>query len=578
MKTLGLSFDYHDAAAALVVDGRLIAAETEERFTRVKHDARLPENAMAFCLAKAGLTPQALDCVVYYEQPIIKLDRILRDSAGLRENAPKLDHVIKTLVRNDRLFPEQRIAEALGISEKRIINVPHHLSHAASAYYGSGFDRAAVVTLDGVGEYETATLSVGQEGTLRPLKSQRLPDSLGLFYSAMTSFLGFEVNEGEYKVMGMAGFGQPVFFPQLMAFFQLDDTFGFRLDQDCFDFSTFTERLYTDKLIRLLGDPREPGAPFDTRPGAACESESRHFANVAASVQKVTEEVILHLVSKAIAQTHCKNVCMAGGVALNSLANARIKKELGVNLYVHPAAGDAGGAVGAAYLGQVQALSTKRQAVTSALLGKSYTDDEIRIAIRGVARARSRHFADMAPLIDHLATRLAEGAVIGWFQGAAEWGPRSLGARSILANPAIPGMQLRVNELVKFREPFRPFAPSVLSEQASVYFEVSDEVDETDPENFMLSVVPVRPAFRDRLPAITHVDGTARVHRVSERINPLFYRLLERVGRLTGIPMLLNTSFNLKGDPIVGSPEDAIATFGFCGLDALAIGGYVIEK
>ncbi len=578
MKTLGVSFDYHDAAAALVIDGKLVAAETEERFTRVKHDARLPRHAMAFCLEKAGLHPQDLNGVVFYEQPVVKLDRILEDATNLPASEQQLSAVIKTLVRKDKLFPEERLAAHLGISRKRISSVPHHMSHAASAYYCSGFDQATVITLDGVGEHETATLSLGKNGQLIKLRSQMLPDSLGLFYSAMTAFLGFEVNEGEYKVMGMAGFGQPDHFSSLMRLFQLQEPFGFALDQSYFDFSSFAQQLHSDRLISMLGEPRSPGTPFDTSPGSAVELQSRQFANIAASVQKVTEEVILHLVRQCIRITGCRNVCLAGGVALNSLANTRIKKEPGVKLYVHPAAGDAGGAVGAAFLQQAVSGLNARTKLTSSLLGNSFSDDEIRQAIRGKFAQQTRYFSDQEPMLDELAKRLADGEVIGWFQGSAEWGPRSLGARSILANPAFPGMQLKVNELVKFREPFRPFAPSVLCEKASIYFEVNQTVEPTDPENFMLSVVPVRETYRSQLPAITHVDGTARVHRVSREVNPLFYRLLEKVGLLTGIPMLLNTSFNLKGDPIVGTPEDAIATFGFCGLDTLAIGGYLINK
>lgn len=576
MKILGVSFDYHDAAAALLVDGRIIAAETEERFTRKKHDPSMPIHAIEYCLKKAGIKPQDLHKVVYYEDTRLKFDRILKSKD--KSQTAVFDKVLEAWLRADKFTPELRLAHQLKLKPTRVESVKHHMAHAASAYYCSPFDKATVITLDGVGEYETATVCSAENGELTQLYSQALPHSLGLFYSAFTALLGFKVNEGEYKVMGMAGFGEPVYRDEIRKMFDLTRPFGFTLDPSYFNFTLSAERPYRDKIEALFGPPREPESGFEINDSGKLGRTSRHYANIAASVQKVTEEVILDFVSKAIKQSGKQKICLAGGVALNSLANARIKAELGQNLFVQPAAGDAGGALGAAFLAEEPQKLIKRTGLTSAYLGKAYSQAEIESSLRGTIKRRSRQFESEQELVNTVADKLAAGKVIGWFQGPAEWGPRALGNRSILANPTLPDMKDKVNRLIKFREPFRPFAPSVLADKAHEYFEVLEQVDPSDPEYFMLSVVKVLPHMRKKLPAITHIDGSARLQRVSAKTNPLYYKIITAFGERSGVSVLLNTSFNLAGEPIVGTPEDAISTFGFSGLDYLVLGNTLIAK
>ena len=576
MKVLGVSFDYHDAAAALVIDGQIVAAETEERFSRVKHDPGLPSSAIEFCLSKAGLKPNDLDRVVFYEDTRKKFDRIL--SFATAKDAAALDKVMRVWVNGDKFFPEQRLAHYLDIDPKKVTSVDHHMAHAASAFFCSPFQEAIVVTLDGVGEYHTASVCRASDGNITRIFAQELPHSLGLFYSAFTAFLGFRINEGEYKVMGMAGFGKPNYLDDILAMFELSPRFGFRLDQKCFDFALSAEVPFNGAFIEKFGPARTPESPFDVNEDGEIGTSSRHYANIAASVQRATEIIILDFVKKALQDQKTENLCMAGGVALNSLANARIKQELGANLYVQPAAGDAGGALGAAYLAESPALLARRSPMTSALLGLSFEDSHIRDRLHGSMKRRAVHFETDEALLAVVVDRLATGHVIGWFQGRAEWGPRALGCRSILANPMLPDMQAKVNRLIKFREPFRPFAPSVIADRAHEFFEVDPEIEPWDPEFFMLSVVKVLPHKRALLPAITHVDGTARIQRVSKTVNPLYYELIHGFGERTGVPVLLNTSFNLRGEPIVGSPEDAVATFGFSGLDYLVMGRTMIGK
>lgn len=574
-KILGLSFDYHDSAACLLVDGKVVAASQEERFSRVKHSAAFPELAIRFCLDQAGLKPADIDYVAFYERPLVKLDRIIRAAAPF--SAADRSALVQTVGRwlaGGKFEVRQRIEEA-GFLPGRVRFVDHHQSHAASAFFSSPFDEAAVITLDGVGEHETATVSLGQGTRLKRLASVRYPHSLGLFYSAFTAFLGFEVNEGEYKVMGMAGFGSPTMADQFKALFTLNPDGGFELDQTYFSFSGDEKRPYSQALVDWLGPPRPYDAPFSP---TAEDERSQHYANIAASVQKCTEDVMLHVVSCAMRQTGQNNVCMAGGVALNSVANNRIVRELGCRLYVHPAAGDSGAALGAAqYLYHCELGAPRAEPLYSPYLGIGFDDES---AVRAAVRAgmTPQTCAGDEEMIEAAAAELAAGRVIGWFQGRAEWGPRSLGCRSILASPTSPEMQLRVNEKIKFREPFRPFAPSVAAERAGEFFELPPIMPRTSPEYFMISVCTVLPDARARIPAVTHIDGSARVHLVDPDTNPLFYKLIQAFARHTGVPVLLNTSFNLRGEAIVNSPDDALATFSASGLDALVMGRVVVRK
>lgn len=584
MNILGVSFDYHEAAAALVQDGKVVAASLEERFTRKKNDPSLPKNAIRFCCDFAGLDYSDLDCVVFYEKTLLKFDRILRASffdSGHRKSYfwPAMDSWLS----GGKFFPERRLADYLGIPAKRIKSVKHHQAHAASAFYCSPFEQATVVTIDGVGEYETATISKATGRGIECLRTNHIPHSLGLFYSVVTAFLGFKVNEDEYKVMGMAGYGEPAYYQVFRDMFDLRPDGTFAIDQQYFDFLHPVNLPYTSRLVDLLGAPRDPESPFllgtANRSDEEMKKKSKHYANIAASAQAVTEDVILHIVNCAINQTNIQDVCLAGGVALNSLANGKIRNANRGRLYVQPAAGDAGGAVGAALYWNFCVLGGKhRNLMESACLGKSYPSPDIAAALRESFTTNHEFIPDEDELCRRVATLLKEGAVIGWLHGRSEFGPRALGARSILANPLISDMQAIVNKSIKFREAFRPFAPAVPEEDGARFFEISEITSKVDPEYFMLSVCKVREEFRAKLPSITHVDGTARIQLVNPQTNPRFHKLLKAFGSLAGLPVLLNTSFNLRGEPIVETPLDAIRTFEWSGMDYLVLENHLIAK
>jgi carbamoyltransferase len=582
MNILGLSFDYHDAAAALVQDGRVVAAAHEERFSRRKNDPSLPATAARFCLGQAGIRADQLDYVVHYERPLLKFDRVLRTALRtLPRGSRLLKETLADWLRDGKFEVRDRIQRELGVPAERIVFSEHHLSHAAAAFFCSPFDEAAIVTLDGVGEFETATISHGRGTQIRKLASVRYPNSLGLFYSAMTAFTGFEVNEGEYKLMGLSGFGKPVLADEMMKLFNLKGDGAFGLRQYLFDFLWPEKVPFTEALIKWLGPARAPDSSmkFDGSSDEPVVKSSRHYADVAASAQKCTEEVMLHAARQAMAKTGSRNVCLGGGVALNSVGNGRIQRELGCRLYVQPAAGDAGSALGAA-LHQYHAVAGRPRngALTSVYLGSASSEAEIAAAIQAAFLTPARVFDSDAEMIEAVARRLAEGAVIGWFQGRAEWGPRALGCRSILADPTRADMQGIVNEKIKFREAFRPFAPSVLAERATEFFTCDMPQSIAAPEYFMLAVCDVRPERRKDIPAVTHVDGTARLHLVSREVNPLYYDLISAFSRHRGIPIVLNTSFNLRGEPIVNAPEHAIKTFQWSGMDCLVMGRHLLEK
>jgi carbamoyltransferase len=584
MKILGVSCDFHDAAAAILVDGAVVAAVQEERFSRIKNDPSLPAAAMRFCLARAGLRAADLDAVAFYETPVLKFERILRacEAAGPAGEPYRL-RALEDWLRSGRFDVRRRIAETLGVPEERVRAVRHHDAHAASAFLPSPFPEACVVTLDGVGEDETATIGHARGTRIERLAAVRFPHSLGLFYSAMTAFLGFEVNEGEYKVMGMAAFGRPRFAEAFLRLFDLHEDGTFSLDPTLFDFLTPTATPITARLIDWLGPPRPPESPFHLAPAPGVDDTTaqscRHYADVAASVQRCTEEVILHVARQGLRQTGAPALCLAGGVALNSLANGRIRRELGVPLHVHPAAGDAGGALGAAALVHHEADGGRMLPLAHAYLGPDFDADAIDDALAHHASmiAVERH-PDDGGMVSAVAEALVAGQVVGWFQGRAEWGPRALGNRSILASPLGADVQSIVNEKIKFREAFRPFAPSVPAERAHLYFDLPPPDLPWGPEAFMLAVHPVRDAWRSRLPATTHADGTARVHAVTRTTNALLYALLDTFGDRTGIPVLLNTSFNLRGEPVVNSPADALRTFFNSGMDLLVMGRTLVRK
>jgi carbamoyltransferase len=582
MHILGLSCFYHDAAAALLGNGQLVAAAEEERFSRKKHDFGFPAQAILFCLQQGKISAQDLDYVVFYEKPFDKFERILMTSLQTYPRSWKVfrESMITWLV--DKLWIRHHIEQELGIPKEKILFTQHHLSHAASAFLASPYEEAAILTVDGVGEWATATYGVGQGTAIRLEKEIRFPHSLGLLYSAFTAFLGFEVNEGEYKVMGMAPYGRPRYLDQVRKLVHQDGDASFRLDLDYFSFHYSTQRMYSDRFERLFGPPRDPRRAFGRPDGRGGEmplpADDQRYADIAASVQLVTEETLLAMARALQRETGLTRLCMAGGVALNSVANGRILRETPFEeLYVHPAAGDSGGAVGAAFYGHHVLLGQPRRFVMEhAYWGEEHSSGDIEAFLRS-ANVRYELVEDPERRVERVAAALAGGKVVGWFQGRFEWGPRALGNRSILADPRRAEMKEVVNTKIKFREPYRPFAPSVLAERAAEYFELAGAPG-AYPARFMLLVVKVRDDRRAELPATTHVDGTGRVQVVVAETNPTYHRLIQRFGEATGVPVLLNTSFNLKGEPIVASPADAYATFRRSGLDLLALGPYLVAK
>ena len=591
MHILGLSCFYHDAAAALLSEGQLIAAAEEERFSRKKHDFDFPANAIRFCLQQGGISAQDLDYVVFYEKPFDKFERILMTSLQTYPRSWKVfrESMITWLV--DKLWVRHHIEQELGIAREKILFTQHHLAHAASAFLASPFEEAAILTVDGVGEWATATYGTGKGTEIHLDKEIRFPHSLGLLYSAFTAFLGFEVNEGEYKVMGMAPYGQPRYVDKVWTLIQQFDDGSFALDMDYFTFHHSTTRTYSRKFEALFGAPRPPETHFFTagtgfpsyfgpKPGNydALSRENQHYADLAASIQRVTEEVLLKMASCLRRQTGMKALCIAGGVGLNSVANGRILRESGFErLYVQPAAGDSGAALGAALHVYHTVLGQPRKLVMQhAYWGQEYGNTEIEAFLQGEG-IRYEKITQESALIDRTVDALTRGKVVGWYQGRFEWGPRALGNRSILADPRRAEMKDIVNTKIKFREPYRPFAPSVLAERAEEYFDLPDAAQH-DPARFMLLVAPVRPEKRETIPAVTHVDGTGRLQTVFPQTNPRYHRLIDQFGQATGVPVLMNTSFNLRGEPIVTTPQNAYSTFARSEMDLLVMGDCLVAN
>ncbi len=597
---LGLSAYYHDAAACLVRDGVIVAAAQEERFTRLKGDAAFPARAAAYCLREGGATVGDLACVAFYDKPLLKFERLLETYLALAPRGFASFRRAGPLWAKEKLFTDRDLRRALGALAGRaddeydgdVLYAEHHESHAASAFYPSPFAEAAVLTVDGVGEWATASVGAGRGAELDLLKEQRWPDSLGLLYSAFTQYTGFRVNSGEYKVMGLAPYGEPryaeLILSRLMA---LRDDGSFTLDQRYFDYLGGLA-MTSPAFHELFGGP--PRAP---------ESRlTQRDADLARSVQQVCEEVVLRMARTAHRETGLPDLCMAGGVALNCVANARLLREGPFRrLWVQPAAGDAGGAVGAALLAWHRALGAPRaprrgpdgrprDAMAGALLGPAFGDAEIEAALRAEGAAYER--VDEALLPARAAELLADGRVVGWFAGRMEFGPRALGARSILGDPRDPTMQRRINLAIKFREGFRPFAPSVLAERAGDWFDLDDE------SPYMLLTAPVRAerrvpgapdaagrlqfdrpdAPRSEIPAVTHVDYSARVQTVDAETSPAFHALLRAFEALTGCPVLVNTSFNVRGEPVVCTPADAYRCFMRTGIDHLVLGPFLLDK
>ena len=618
MRVLGLSAFYHDSAAALVEDGRIVAAAQEERFTRRKHDADYPERAVSFCLERAGIAPEAVDRVVFYDKPFLKFERLLETGLAFAPKGFRSFRLAAPIWITEKLFQKNLLLRRLrkiapdAPWEERLLFAEHHQSHAASAFYPSPFADAVVLTMDGVGEWATTSAAIGYGGDLEVVKEIHFPHSLGLLYSAFTFHTGFKVNSGEYKVMGLAPYGEPRYAPLILdRVLDLKPDGTFRLDLDYFDYCTgltMTNRKF-DELFG--GPPRRPGEPL-----------TRRHRDLAASVQAVVEEAVLRLTRSLREETGLRNLCLAGGVALNCVANGRVARDGRFEgIWVQPAAGDAGGALGAALAASHRLLGVPRvrastrpreggrrpgaapapsvvsgspDAMEGAFLGPEFDEAAIRSALD--ARGARYEVLDEDGLVETAAGALAAGRALGWFQGRMEFGPRALGNRSILADPRSPDMQRNLNLKIKYRESFRPFAPSVLAEEAADWFHLDREspymllVAEVHRKRRLAVAPPARAARgaetgfellaekRSEIPAVTHVDGSARVQTVHRETNPLFHALLESFYGKTGCPVLVNTSFNVRGEPIVCTPEDAFRCFMGTELDALAVGGFFLWK
>ncbi len=591
MQILGISCYYHDAAAALLRDGQLVAAAEEERFTRVKHDFGYPRNAIRFCLESGGIGGRDLDYVVFFEKPFRKFDRILMSVLQTYPQSWKVfrESMITWMI--DKLWVGSTIESDLGVPKEKVLFCEHHLSHAASAFLCSPFEEAAILTVDGVGEWVTGTCGVGRGNEIRLSQQMEFPHSLGLLYSAFTAFLGFAVNEGEYKVMGMAPYGEPRYVDKVWKLVRQNRDGSFSLDMDYFCFHHSTDRTFNGRFVELFGEPRPPKLHFYTKASGfpkyfgepppdyeeICK-RNQYYADVAASIQRVTEELLLGMARNLHEQTKLKRLCIAGGVGLNSVANGRILRETPFEeLYVQPAAGDGGGALGAALWAYNTLLGKPRSfTMDHAYWGRSYSCGEIGSFLQENNIPHDR-LDDDEKLLDLVVQRLMQGKVIGWFQGRFEWGPRALGNRSILADARNPEMKEIVNAKIKFREPYRPFAPSVLAEHAEKYFELPGAMRHY-PARYMLYVVPVKECQRSIVPAITHVDGTGRLQTVFRDQSPRYYDLIDRFGQATGVPLVLNTSFNLKGEPIVNTPANAFNTFSKSEMDVLILENVVVEK
>jgi carbamoyltransferase len=577
VKILGISAHYHDSAAALLVDGALLCSVQEERLSRRKNDSAFPLLAIEWCLEQAKLEPDQLDAVVFYEKPMLKFERIL--TCALRAFPASWQSFPKAMKNSlaEKLWVKGIIAGHLGISGSKILFTEHHQSHAATAFLTSPSKRAAILTADGVGEWATLSVGTGErnaDGTvsIELLRELRFPHSLGMLYSTFTAFLGFEVNEGEYKVMGLASYGKPIFEAEVRKVIVSAPKGAFALDLSYFDFHTSAKRSFSSKFIDLFGRPRAAHEPLDPT-----TKEGGRYADIAASVQRVLEDTLVALTKALHEETGMDDLCFGGGVALNGCANARILRESGFkNLYVPSSPGDSGCALGAAlYADRIHFRQPDREIPEHPYWGPGVDADELARVATEDGLTLETAVSDEA-LLDRTATELAHGKIVGWMDGAAELGPRALGNRSILAAPHSAQMKDRLNREIKYREEFRPFAPAVPMEVADRYFELPPGGAALG--RYMSGVFPVKPEWRDRLAAVTHTDGTARVQTVEQSKAPKFYALLQRYGAETGIPILLNTSFNLAGEPIVTRAVEGYSTFRRCGIDLLIAGRNIVSK
>ena len=560
MTILGISCFYHDSAAALLRDGELVAAAQEERFTRKRHDSDFPTLAIRSCLATAGITMKDVDAVVFYDKPFVKFERILQTYVGTFPLSYRSFLKALPIWMKEKMWVRQTIMRELEYAGE-ILFTDHHMAHAASAFLPSPFEESAILTLDGVGEWETATAGVGRGSRIDLTQSIWFPHSLGLLYSAFTYYLGFRVNSAEYKVMGLAPYGEPRFADLIMReLVDLKEDGSFRLNMRYFSYHwglTMTGR----RFARLFGEPRRDP-----------ETKLAQFhKDMAASIQKVTDSIVVRIAQHLEKETHAKYLCMAGGVALNCVSNSKIFEQTGFqDIFVQPAAGDAGGALGAAlYIDSTVKGNPRRYRMRDAFLGPEYSDEDVETFLRTTGVPFRHH--DRQSLLVETARLIGNQKVVGWFQGRMEFGPRALGSRSIIADARNPKNQSVVNLKIKYRESFRPFAPTVLEDRTSEWFAWDR------PSPFMLFVATVRENKRE-IPAVTHVDGSARLQTIARDQNPLYYDLIAEFERQTGCPVIINTSFNIRGEPIVCAPEHAWRCFLRTEMDNLVIGSYIIDR
>ena len=594
MYILGISAFYHDSAACLIQNGEIVAAAQEERFTRKKHDPSFPRKAIQYCLKEAGISASEIDNVVFYEKPFVKFERLLETYLAFAPKGFKSFTTAMPIWIKDKLFQKSALINELkstlddGVDwKKRLLFSEHHLSHAASAFYPSPFESAAVLTLDGVGEWTTTSLAVGKGHKIRILKEIHFPHSLGLLYSAFTYYTGFKVNSGEYKVMGLAPYGEPRYADLIQEkLIKIADDGSFHLDMSYFDYATgltMTNRKF-DALFG--GPPRTPETEL-----------TQYQMDLAASIQKVTEDIVVKLARDIAAVTGERNLCLAGGVALNCVANGILLREnIFDNIWIQPAAGDAGGALGAAlsawhlHHGKEREVSTERDAMKGAYLGPVFNNNEIEAELAACGAVFKK--LSERELIDEVAAALSDEKAVGWMQGRMEFGPRALGGRSIIADPRSPKMQKQLNLKVKYRESFRPFAPSILSEDVGEWFEhdadspymllVADVKEDkrramTEGEEALFGIEKLN-VPRSSVPAITHVDYSSRIQTVHADTNPRYHAVISKFKKKTGCSLVVNTSFNVRGEPIICTPTDAFKCFMGTEMDVLAVGNYVLYK
>ncbi len=601
MKILGISAFYHDSAAALIDNGEIVAAAQEERFTRKKHDPNFPANAVKYCLEYGGTTLNELDAIVFYDKPLLKFERLLETyytfaPKGLRSFITAIPVWIKEKMFLKRLINEE--LEKIGYDKKKPVKIlfpEHHLSHAASAFYPSPYEKAAILTIDGVGEWATASICSGEGNKITILKELRFPHSLGLLYSAFTYFLGFKVNSGEYKLMGLAPYGNPSS-PEVDKYvetikkelIEVKEDGSIWLDQKYFDYATGLKMVNEGEWERMFGmKTRKPEDPLES-----------HHCNLGLAIQRVTEEVVVKMAKEAKRLTGADYLCLAGGVALNCVSNGKLQKSnVFKEVFIQPAAGDAGGALGAAltayyiYFDQKRVINYTQDAMSGSYLGPTFSDLDVELVSKKY-KASFKKFDNFEELTKEVAQILADGNVVGWVQGRMEFGPRALGARSILGDPRNAEMQKKLNVKIKYRESFRPFAPSVLAEKVGEYF------DYEGISPYMLLVHPVKESrrkplpkdfdsfdlrnklyyLRSDLPSITHIDFSARIQTVHKQTNPRYYQLISDFEKLTGYGVIVNTSFNVRGEPIVSTPNDAYRCFMRTEMDYLVVGNYVFDK